>query len=122
MNVIASYKNNSSKLVNILVSNKSYIVCCLINKIIFLDDDFVLKNEIDLSIGNQQQISCCCISYNKQTNEELLWIGSANDGFMTVWDLNSFELVMRIALDDCNGYRSMICVKEMVGFLFLFVF
>ena len=34
-----------------------------------------------------------------------IWAGSAKNGFVCVWSLKDFELKMRIAVDNCSGYR-----------------
>lgn len=99
-------------------SNK--IILTTQDQIIIFDEEFnfqhslVLENKSSselLSTSQTQtclQISCSCIC--KIDNTNFIWVSCKSLGFIWIWDLDSFELKMRTAVevDESNGFRTLI--------------
>ena len=84
--------------------------------LIFLDENFNMTEKVEFNIGeNPEQISCMCISYNSEDDEELVWAGG-NNGFVCVWSLKmkNFCLKMRIQVNGCQGIRTFLFVNDLV--------
>ncbi|CAF0739711.1 unnamed protein product [Brachionus calyciflorus] len=105
---------NKSKLAEVTTS-RNYLILTSSSSIEILDEKLQYKETIKFKIGETyEKISCTCVSYDKDSDDEFLWVGNSTNGIVTVWNLNRFELVMRIGVEECNGYRSFLCVDDFI--------